>query len=48
MTEVELKALDEMALDRLKNASSQLELDKARAIASYVQWRIERWDRGQG
>lgn len=34
--------LDNMALDRLKSAQTPFELDKAQAIAAYVQWRIER------
>lgn len=36
----DLTALDDMALDRLKNAVNQFELDKACAIAQHVQWRI--------
>jgi hypothetical protein len=48
MTEAELKALDDMALDRLKNAQGEVDLQKAKAIAAYVQWRIERHDRHQG
>lgn len=41
-----IKELDDMALDRLKSAGSPFELEKAQAIAAYVQWRIERADRG--
>lgn len=40
--------LDDMALDRLKSAGSPFELEKAQAIAAYVQWRIERDDHLQG
>ena len=37
-----MKLLQDEALDRLRNATSVFELDKAKAIADFVQWLVER------
>lgn len=44
MTADLLQKLQDEALDRMRSAGTQLELDKAKAIADFAQWLIERGD----